>query len=233
MKDFGRTLVNVFTAGLRKGNPGRRVAMTVAGLVLISLSVALSKTIGWGVDPFSVFSFSIVELTGLSYTIIFSLECLILLSVTFVLRRELLGFSTLFMLFINGYLVDFFYGITSRIWASPDVLTKIALLVFDVVLTCVAASLYYASDLGVSPYDAQALTIGALTPVPFKYARIGTDIVCTLIGFVLLCAAKCETKYVYLNFGTLVFAFGMGPIIAWCRAHIAEPLLDGTFGKRR
>jgi len=232
-KGFRGAVTEVLTNMTHKDHLRRRFVMAVIGLVLISLTIAVAKTIAWGVDPFSVFSFSLTEITGLSYSIIFSMECLVLLSVTFLLNRRLLGFSTLFMMFVCGYLVDFFYRFTERIWPEPDLITRIVLLVVDLLLTCVAAALYYTADIGVSPYDAQALTIGDLTPIPFKYARIGTDIVSTVLGFVLLTVSGSEARFEYLNFATVIFAFGMGPIIAWCRTHITEPILNGTFGKKK
>ena len=39
--------------------------------------------------------------------------------------------------------------------------------------------------LGVSTYDAIALILSEKKIAPFKYCRIGTDLICTITGFVL------------------------------------------------
>ena len=207
----------------------RRIVMAIVGIAATALAVALQKTIAWGVDPFSVFTFGIGKLTGLSYSVIFPIVCAVLLMTALLIRRSLIGLigaATLIVLFLNGYMVDFFYSITGAFWPveSTGVFTRLLLLLATMVIICIGSALYYTAALGVSPYDAQALSIAdRFKKIPFKYARIGTDVFCVTVGF--LCMIGESDKFDYVNFATLVFAFGMGPIIAWCRKHISEPLL--------
>ena len=54
-----------------------------------------------------------------------------------------------------------------------------------IVLTCLAAALYFTADLGVSAYDALALIAAyKYRLLPFKYCRIITDSICVLVGLV-------------------------------------------------
>lgn len=65
-------------------------------------------------------------------------------------------------------------------------------------------SLYFVADLGVSSYDAVALTISEKCKrIPFQYCRITTDILC------------------------VITAFMMGPVIQWFNVHLSEPIRYG------
>ena len=89
-----------------------------------------------------------------------------------------------------------------------------------IVLTCLAAALYFTADLGVSAYDALALIAAyKYRLLPFKYCRIITDSICVLVGLVF---------DVTLGVGTVITALFMGPLTQWFRANLAEPLLAGS-----
>lgn len=80
-------------------------------------------------------------------------------------------------------------------------------------------SLYFVADLGVSSYDAVALTISEKCKrIPFQYCRIITDILCVVIGFVF---------HVTVGIGTVITAFMMGPVIQWFNVHLSEPIRYG------
>ena len=87
-----------------------------------------------------------------------------------------------------------------------------------VLLISISAALYYSSELGVSPYDAQALTLAEKTKFPFRAVRIGTDVVCCTVGFALGGD---------LGLATLVYAFCMGPFIQFCREHFTDKMAAG------
>ena len=80
-------------------------------------------------------------------------------------------------------------------------------------------SLYFVADLGVSSYDAVALTISEKCKrISFQYCRITTDILCVVIGFVF---------HVTVGIGTVITAFMMGPVIQWFNVHLSEPIRYG------
>ena len=107
-------------------------------------------------------------------------------------------------------------------------------LLLGVVIMCFSAALYFTADMGVSTYDAIAITLderkairfGSRPPVPFKYIRIATDLICVTIGGLLGAA---------IGVGTIISAFFMGPLISFFRKTVAEPMRYGkrmSYGKR-
>jgi len=86
---------------------------------------------------------------------------------------------------------------------------------------CFGSSLYFIADMGVSTYDAVALIMSEKKIARFQYCRIGTDIICTAVGFSL---------GAIVGVGTVFTAFFMGPIIAFFNKKISIPLRYGKGG---
>ena len=93
---------------------------------------------------------------------------------------------------------------------------RILLLAIAVVLVCFASALYFTADMGVSTYDACALMITKKTKLSFRVCRIGTDLLVTTLGFFMGAT---------VGIGTLVTAFGMGPLIEFFNRTCARPIL--------
>ncbi|MDD3219840.1 MAG: hypothetical protein PHC41_11925 [Lachnospiraceae bacterium] len=199
----------------------RRIIMTVVGVLISGFSVGLFNFSSCGMDPFQVFAHGIcahtpfgLENFGTFYTV---LNVLMLVAIFF-LDKKKIGLGTVINIFLLGYVVQF----SSWLWASlipnPNWPTKIIALIIGIVIMCFGSSLYFTADLGVSTYDAVALIITAKTKFKFQYCRITSDLICTLIGFVL---------GTVVGIGTLFTAFFMGPIIAYFNKIVAIPMRYG------
>ena len=58
-----------------------------------------------------------------------------------------------------GYIVDFSHGLLNRLLPDLGIPGRIVCLLIGIVVMCLASSLYFTADLGVSVYDAIALII--------------------------------------------------------------------------
>ena len=200
----------------------KRIVMAIVGIVITSISVACNKLSGFGVDPFSVLMFGISKTTGFSYQVVFLTSCAILTFIAWKMQRSLLGLATIISLTCSGAIVDTATMFLRHLVGKPGMAMRVFLMVFGLALISISSALYYTANLGVSPYDAQALTLDVKTPVQFRFCRIGTDLICVGIGFLLGGD---------LGIGTILIAFCMGPFIQICREKISEPILAGTFMK--
>ena len=198
--------------------------MTTVGVALSGVAVGFFQASVFGVDPFQCFATGLWNLfPGMSYGLFYMLVNLCLLVVDVLLDKHYIGIATFINLFLLGYLVTFSRNCIDALLPSPGLGVRVVLLAVGVVLACIAAALYYTSDLGVSTYDTIALSLAdwklklAGHVVPFQYIRITTDVICVLIGFA--CGAV-------VGVGTVISAFFTGPLVAWFRKHLAEPLLE-------
>ena len=200
----------------------RRVALAVAGMALAGVSLGFFKRAQFGVDPYQCFANGLANVIPIRFGTLYMLINLAQLAVVFFLNRRYIGISTFINLFLLGYMAEFSEAALLRWFGEPDLATRALFLVIGVVVTCLAAALYYTADLGVSTYDAIPLHIADRKPrllgrtLPFRAVRILSDLVCTGIG-VLLGAP--------VGVGTVITALFMGPLISLFRRTVSEPLL--------
>ena len=82
---------------------------------------------------------------------------------------------------------------------------------------CFASSLYMTSNLGVSVYDAIPIRIAEKTALPFRFVRVGCDLICVAAG---------ALSGLMPGVGTLITALFMGPLIDFFNRRFSEPLLN-------
>ena len=202
----------------------RRVALAAVGMTLAGIAVALFKRAMFGVDPYQAFVNGLANVIPIRFGTLYMLVNALQLALVFFLDRHYIGISTLINLFLLGYVAEFGEAALARWFGDPTLAGQIAYLVAGIVLSCLAAALYYTADLGVSTYDAIPLHISDRKPkvlgrvLPFRAVRILSDLVCTGIGVALGAP---------VGVGTVITALFMGPLITFFRRTVSEPLLHG------
>ena len=202
----------------------RRIVLAVLGVFLNGVSIGFFKSALFGVDPFQCLCNGLANQIPIRFGTLYMLINLVLLCVVFFLNRRYIGISTFLNLFLMGYIVEFSEALLKRAVPGPGLALRIGFLVIGVVITCIAAALYYTARLGVSTYDAIPLHISDRKPkimgriVPFKAVRIVADLICTVTGVILGATA---------GVGTVITALFMGPLITFFRRTLSEPLLFG------
>lgn len=207
----------------------KRTVLCIVGVAICGIAVGFFNAAVFGVDPFQCLAqglhnrFQIIPVFA-TYGVFYTVVNLLLLLVDFLLDRHYIGLATFINMFLLGYLVTFSEDCIHLVFPTPDLPTRVILLVIGIFLSCLAAALYYTADLGVSTYDAIPLTLTdrklqvAGHILPFKVCRVGCDLICVVVGF--LCGAT-------VGIGTVLTAFFMGPLIEFLKRTIAEPILYG------
>ena len=192
-----------------------RSTMTIVGVALCGTSVGMARHAGFGTDPFTVMVTGLDNSLHLGYGIIFTALAAMLLVGVFLLKRRLIGLSTIFTLVGLGFFVENSNQIATLLMPHPSLALRVVELAASLVLLSLASALYYTADQGVSPYDAVALILADRTGVPFRFCRIGTDSVCVLVGVILGAT---------LGVGTILTALCMGPLVDLFNRRLAQPL---------
>ena len=201
----------------------RRIVMAALGILLTGISIGFFKRALFGVDPYQCYVNGLANVIPIRYGTLYALVNLLQLIVVFFLNKRYIGISTLMNLFLLGYIVEFSESVLTGLFGDAALGLRIVFLLIGIVVTCVAAALYYSADLGVSTYDAIPLHIAAREPklfgcaLPFKAVRIIADLICTAIGVALGARA---------GLGTVVTALFMGPLITFFRRTISDPLVN-------
>lgn len=202
----------------------RRIWMAALGILLTGVSIGFFRRSMFGVDPYQCFANGLANVIPIRFGTLYMLVNLVQLAVVFFLDRHYIGISTFLNLFLLGYIVEFSESFLAKLCPDPTLAIRIAFLIVGIVVTCIAAALYYTADLGVSTYDAIPLHISDRKPkllnhvLPFRAVRIISDLICTGIGVALGARA---------GLGTVITALFMGPLISFFRRTISDPILYG------
>lgn len=199
----------------------KRIVMTTLGVTLCAVAVGFFKCSQFGVDPFQCFAQGIwghFFQGNVSFGLYYTILSAIMLILDLFIARKYMGIATLVNMFLTGYIVDFTVEAITHFSPFPSLPLRILFLAVAVLVMCFASSLYMTSNLGVSVYDAIPIVISDSRKIPFRFARIGCDLLCVIIG---------TLSGLLPGIGTLITAFFMGPLIEFFNHRFSEPFLFG------
>jgi uncharacterized protein len=201
----------------------RRLIMSFTGTAFLGVVVAFLRKSELGTDPWTCFVVGLARVFGISYGLMYPVIIGVLLIVVFFVDRHYIGIATVINLFLVGTVADGVKVLLDSSFSASSLWVKIVCLLVALVILCIASSLYITADLGVSSYDAIALIMSDKFPIQFRWCRITTDVLCTVVGFICLRDIWQTT----IGIGTIITAFCMGPFTQFCCVHIAQPILRG------
>lgn len=208
----------------------RRILMSICGVLICGVSVGLFKRAAFGVDPFQTLMSGLDAVIPIEFGTLYVIANLMLLLFSLIADRHYIGLATFINLFLLGYVAQFSHEFLLRIFPDLSIAGRAVFLLIGIVIMCLASSLYFVADLGVSTYDAVSLIISKTWKVwEFRYCRIASDLVCVLLGtgLYLLSGGDLSGLTAIVGIGTIVTAFFMGPLIEFFNVHVAQPMLGG------
>ena len=206
----------------------RRILMSLAGVLICAVSVAVFKIAAFGVDPFQSLMSGLDNLIPIPFGTLYVLVNLVLLSFSLIFDRTRIGIATFINLFLLGYVTQFSHELLLMWLSAPSLVVRCLCLVIGIVVICFGSSLYMTADLGVSTYDAVAIVLSGKWKLgQFQYIRIATDLVCVAAGVALFLLSGGTLAQVptIAGIGTIITAFFMGPLIQLFCRRVAEPML--------
>lgn len=195
----------------------KRILALILGNIILGLGISIFKLAGMGNDPYTAMIFGVSDFFGFYfpiYQIAFNAVCFVLIELIF--GRKYIGLGTIVNMFFLGYIVNFFVNIWERTITAPEAfIAQLPVMLVGVLITCLGISVYQTADLGVSPYDSVSIIMSErINKLPYFWARMITD---------SLCALACFLTGGLLGLGTLVCAFGLGPITHFFNKTVSEP----------
>ena len=206
----------------------RRIFMSLFGVIICAISVGIFKIAALGVDPFQSLMAGLDELIPISFGTLYVIVNCVLLIFSLIVDRHNIGLATFINLFLLGYITQFTYEFLQTVFVNPSMVIRVICLVVGIVIICFGSAFYMTADLGVSTYDAVAIVMsGKWKWGPFKFVRIGTDLVCVIAGVVmfLLAGGTVSAIPTIAGVGTIITAFFMGPLIELFNEKVARPFL--------
>ena len=204
---------------MEKGNIYKRILMMLIGNVILGTGAGMLRAADFGVDPYQCFVLGIDKAIKLGYGTTFVIVNAVFLVLMLILARKMLNVGTLVNMFFLGYIIDFSYSMCMKITSSPSFFVRVVYFIVSILLITFSSAVIYTADMGVSTYDWIALkTAEVQEKVSFEWCRVGTDLVCVIVGLVFS---------IIPGIGTIVTAFLLGPLVSFFRTYCSEPFLYG------
>jgi uncharacterized membrane protein YczE len=193
--------------------------MCSIGVAVIGSGVGALRYGNFGIDPYMSLSnglfISFFDKLGISFGTSFLLLCLIFFLVPLFFDRSKIGAGTLVNMVLTGYGSDFTLFLLNKIPfpESAAFFARIFIMFCGVVVISFGSGIYLNTNIGTSPYDALGLILAEKFKKPgaYRWVRIGTDLVCTVLGFLMGSIP---------GIGTLIMALFTGPLITFFRVRV-------------
>ena len=236
MKKFEKEAYGYIKDMFAQHNMVKRVVMTVISIIVMGFGIALFNVSGFGVDPFTSMNMNISSTLGIGYgTYQLIVNAVIIVFVVIVAHRGLIGVGTVINMVGVGYACEFFSGLIAP-HISNSLAVRICLLAAGIIVLCFSCSLFFVCNIGVGPYDSIGFMINRATNIPYKWARVFTDVLVILIGLIvsggLTALLKGDLSGVKnIGIGTVITAFMMGPLVNFFSEKVTSKILNVDYGR--
>lgn len=205
---------------IKKIRPNRiyllRIFFSVIGVLMAGLGIGFLKRASFGVDPFQVLAGGIDAIIPLPFGTVYLIIGVTLLVFTIIADKHFIGIGTIVTMLFQGYFIDFIRSKLFELFPDLSISGRIIFFIIGMAILCIATSIYFCSDLGVSAYDSISLIVANTWKInTLGKCRMVTDILCVIIGSILylLTGNTIHTVTSLCGVGTVVLSFFMGPIV--------------------
>ena len=201
----------------------RRLPRLLAGIIILGVGIAPVLDAELGVAPWDVLHQGLSDVTGLSFGLVVVLVGLVVL-LTWIPLKQRAGVGTIINTLTVGFIVN---GTLNLLPEVHNLAVRWAMLLGGIVITSFGMALYIGAGLGPGPRDG-LMTAVAARGHPLWLVRTVIELLALAVGF---------TLGGDVGIGTVLFAFGIGPIGHWflARLHLgvggADPDPTATVGE--
>lgn len=188
---------------------GRRLAVLTVSLLVISVCIAVFKTVGFGTDPCSTFTLGVSAHTGVSFGTCQLLFNLLMFIPVFRYDVSRMGIGTIGNMVGIGYIADLCMELMRPLIPAEGLSMTVRVVMFALSMVgfLIAAAFYMVVDLGVAPYDAIPQLIAARAKRwSYRRVRMLWDISVLSAGFLLGST---------VGMTTVITGFCLGPVIVF------------------
>ena len=192
----------------------RRLPRLIAGIVLLGVGIAPVLDAELGVAPWDVLHQGLSDVTGLSFGLVVVLVGLVVL-LTWIPLKQRAGIGTIINTLTVGFIVN---GTLELLPEVHNLAVRWGMLLGGLVITAFGMALYIGAGLGPGPRDG-LMTAVAARGHPLWLVRTVIELVALGVGFALGGD---------VGIGTVLFAFGIGPVGHWflARFHLGVGGVD-------
>ena len=192
----------------------KRITLLILALTSIGFGASLFILSNIGSDPFNVLMqglSNVFNVTVGQMNIITSLTYAIII---YFWDRKHLRLGTLIAVVTLGVIIDLgIYLLTPVFSQDLHFLIRFSTMIAGSVFIAFGIAVVYCAKIGMVPNDALPVIVSDKTNLPFKWVRVGYDLLAVIVGM---------TLGGVFGIGTIVCAFITGPLIAFFTPHVEQ-----------
>lgn len=196
-----------------------KATLCIIGVFIIGIGVGFMRYADFGIDPYMCFMnglhLAIFSKFGFIFGTTFVIANVLMALIVIFSDRSKIGLGTIAAIVLTGYVSDlaFFLCELILIEGIPLFILRIGMMIFGILIIAIGSGMYFNTNVGVSPYDAIGLIITKKIGNQniYRWIRIGTDLICIGLGFLMGNIP---------GVGTIIMAFFTGPLFALFRHKI-------------
>lgn len=183
------------------------------GIFVMGLGSAIIYEAGLGTNSIGTFVDGVHYIIGVSRGIANTIVCIAFIIPAYFFAREFFGIGTFISMFAIGLFIDLWKLILNLFLINS--VPAIVLFFIGIIINSIGAGLYIAANVGISSYDAFVMIIFKVTNLQYKYAKVLTDFLMILLGFIMSGV---------VGIGTIISAFLSGFLVQYAIRIISKYL---------
>jgi len=196
-----------------------KAILCVTGVVIIGIGVGCMRYADFGIDPYMCFMnglhLAVFKKLGFAFGTTFAVSSSLMIVIVLIFDRSKIGLGTIAAITLTGYVSDLGVFLCNFILieGTASYILRAGMMVCGILLVAIGSGMYFNTHVGVSPYDGIGLIITQKTGNQnmYRWIRIGTDLICVSMGFLMGNMP---------GVGTIIMAFFTGPLFAFFRNRI-------------
>ena len=160
----------------------KQILTTLLGNCVMGFGVAIASQALLGTDPSVSFSQAASIKFGIDFGRMITITNIVLLIIVFFINKKNIGLSTLFVVLLNQYPIDFFTSIISH---SDIFIINVLYCVIGAIFVAIGCNIMICSKLGMGIYDALIFGIADKTKKDFVFIRYIIDGIFLVLTFIL------------------------------------------------
>ncbi len=193
----------------------KQAILYFTGIIVMPLGVVFTINAHLGAGGYDALNFALGEKLGINTSIAIYSTALLAVFITAGIRRGFPRFSTFISSFLLGLSTDFWKWVCAGV-QGDFILKSIPILLAGLVFISIGVAAYMLSGLPTNPTDDMIVAFKE-RGVSIRKAKIGFDIVCTLLAFLM----GGE-----IGVGTIICTFLLGPGINFFYSLIAKTIKE-------
>ncbi len=168
-----------------KGQFFKRVIMVWGGVMFNGFGIAFNVSANLGADPASVLFDGVSRASGLNLGMVVNIFTVGLFVLMLLFEKKYVNVGTFLNIIFLGVFVDLASLIFNRLNLSQNLYSRLFACILGMLMLYLGIALSVSADVGIDTWTGAVMLVKGKARIDFKFAKILTDVMALVIGYLL------------------------------------------------